>query len=177
MNTQTQHEAIAQKITNQPAIYVGTYSKYNEGNIYGKWIDLTHIQNEEDFYNLCKEIHQDEQDPEFMFQDWQSIPSRLISESGFSSEFWDYLEALNSSNNPEALEAFISYGYDIKDFEDAYMGEYDNEEEFATELLDSTGELDQIPQSLRYYFNYEMYARDLFINDFTFIDGFVFRRI
>lgn len=177
MQTQTTHPATLQEITNQPAVYVGTYGKYNNGSIYGKWIDLTFIEDEADFLALCEEIHADEEDAEFMFQDWQSVPSRFISESGFSSEFWDYLDALKNCDKPEALEAFISYGYEAEYFEEAFMGEYGSEEDFATELLDNTGELDQIPQNLRYYFDYEMYARDLFINDFTYIDGFVFRNI
>lgn len=177
MNTQTTHPAILQEITTQPAVYVGTYGKYNDGSIFGKWIDLTFIDDEEDFYNLCKEIHESEEDPEFMFQDWQSIPSRLISESGFTREFWDYLDQFKNSNNPEALEAFISYGYEAQDFEEAFQGEYESEIEFTYQLLDDLGELDSIPKHLQYYFDYEKYSNDLFINDFVFIDGYVFRRI
>ena len=32
-----------------------------------------------------------------------------------------------------------------------------------------------IHESLRCYFDYESFARDLFIDSFTFIDGYVFR--
>lgn len=27
----------------EPRIYVGTYAKYNEGSIFGKWMDLSRI--------------------------------------------------------------------------------------------------------------------------------------
>jgi hypothetical protein len=91
MSKVTTHPAINSKvITDQMAVYVGTYAKYNDGSIFGAWIDLTLIQDEEDFNELCKAIHYLEEDPEFMFQDWQSIPSKYISESGLSSEFWEY---------------------------------------------------------------------------------------
>jgi antirestriction protein len=56
------------------------------------------------------------------------------------------------------------------------MGEYDNEQEYAEQLLAETGDLDQIPHHLRYYFDYESFARDLFINDYLFIDGSVFQQ-
>ena len=46
-------------------VYVGTYAKYNNGNLYGKWIDLTDYSDSEEFYQACKELHADEADPEF----------------------------------------------------------------------------------------------------------------
>ncbi|MGS6360464.1 hypothetical protein ACVGXP_23180 [Enterobacter hormaechei] len=33
-----------------------------------------------------------------------------------------------------------------------------------------------MPESLRGYFDYDAFARDLFIDTFNFIDGYVFRR-
>lgn len=175
-NVATKHPAIDTKIADQMAVYVGTYGKYNDGSIYGAWIDLTLIKDEEDFNDLCAEIHKDEQDPEFMLQDWQSIPNRYISESGLSAEFWDYLEAYNGTSNTEALQKFVDYGYSPENFSSYYMGEFDSEQEYAEALLDETGELEQIPQHLRYYFDYESYASDLFINDYLFIDGSVFQQ-
>jgi antirestriction protein len=175
-NLTTTHPAILSKITDQMAVYVGTYGKYNEGSLFGAWIDLTLIKDEEDFNELCSAIHYLEEDPEFMFQDWQSIPSKYISEDGLTASFWDYLEAYNGTSNTEALEKFVSYGYNPEDFSSYYMGEYDNEQEYAEQLLAETGDLDQIPHHLRYYFDYESFARDLFINDYLFIDGSVFQQ-
>ena len=51
-------------------VYVGTYNKYNNGNIKGEWLDLSKFRDEEAFYAKCGEIHKDESDPEFMFQDY-----------------------------------------------------------------------------------------------------------
>lgn len=33
------------------------------------------------FLAACAELHKDEHDPEFMFQDWEGIPAEMISES------------------------------------------------------------------------------------------------
>lgn len=50
-------------------VYVGTYAKYNSGSLFGKWLDLSDYSDK------------DEQEPEFMFQDYENIPETLISES------------------------------------------------------------------------------------------------
>lgn len=60
-----------------PAVYVGTYHKYNNGSIFGKWFDLTDFDDEESFQVVCRELHKDESDPEFMLQDWEGIPSKI----------------------------------------------------------------------------------------------------
>ncbi len=58
---------------------------------------------------------------------------------------------------------------------DAYRGQYDSEVACAQDFVDDCGYLDQIPENLRFYFDYEAFARDLFINDMTFGDkGHVF---
>ena len=59
-------------ILSEVKIYVGTYAKYNNGSIFGEWLNLGDFDNLEDFYNKCKEIHADEEDAEFMFQDYET---------------------------------------------------------------------------------------------------------
>lgn len=87
-------------------------------------------------------------------------------------EKWiDYLEAYEEHGDAFRLyvEDVCYAGQDVFDmvssFEEAYRGEYDSKEDFARELLDETGELEAIPENLRWYFDYEAYARDLFISD------------
>ncbi|MFW8253940.1 antirestriction protein ArdA, partial [Klebsiella pneumoniae] len=46
--------------TTTPAVYVGTYHKYNCGSIFGKWFDLTEFDGREDFYEACQALHADE---------------------------------------------------------------------------------------------------------------------
>lgn len=64
-------------------VYVGTYGKYNNGSLFGSWLDLSDYSDKEDFYEACREIHKDEEDAEYMFQDWENVPENLIGESGF----------------------------------------------------------------------------------------------
>ncbi len=65
---------------------------------------------------------------------------------------------------------------DFDTFRDAWWGEADSEEAFAVEFASDTGLLADVPETVALYFDYEAYARDLFLDSFTFIDGHVFRR-
>lgn len=70
--------------------YVGTYGKYNAGSLYGKWLDLADYATYQDFLTACKELHNDECEPEYMIQDWENLPdgfpttAEWISESDFN---------------------------------------------------------------------------------------------
>ena len=47
-------------------VYVGTYAKYNNGSLFGKWLDLSDYSDKDEFLEACRELHEDEQDPEFI---------------------------------------------------------------------------------------------------------------
>ena len=63
------------------------YRKYNEGSLYGKWLSLSDYADKEEFYKACAELHKDERDPEFMFQDYENIPDSLVGECWISEKF------------------------------------------------------------------------------------------
>ena len=85
----------------QAQLYVGTYRKYNEGSIFGKWMTLSEYDNKEEFLAACHELHKDEDDPEFMFQDYDELPECFYCESYISPKFWDLLEATNDMSEDE----------------------------------------------------------------------------
>ncbi len=156
-----------------PAIYVGTYGKYNSGSLAGAWLDLEDYVDRDEFYEAAKELHKDEADPELMFQDWEGIPDEFIHESGIDAAFWDYLEA---DGDPEAKQAFIDIrGYwDAAQFEESYQGEWDSKQSFAENLAEDMGLLDGMPENLQSYFDWDAWTRDLFLDGYTFADGQVF---
>ena len=157
-------------------VYVGTYAKYNNGNLFGKWLDLEDYSDKEGFLEECGELHSDEEDPELMFQDWEGIPSDMIGESWIAPEVWELMDAFNN-HDEDAVRAYLKcFGeWDENDFNDRYRGEFLSWEDMAEEWLEETGELEQIPEHLRYYFDYEKYARDLRIGgDLTEHEGHFF---
>lgn len=56
--------------------------------------------------------------------------------------------------------AFDSWDELTEKFVDAYAGEWNSPEDWATEYIDGTGLLSEVPESLRYYIDYETFARD-----------------
>ncbi|EBM4969889.1 DUF1472 domain-containing protein [Salmonella enterica] len=161
-----------------PAVYVGTWHKYNCGSIAGRWFDLTTFDDERDFFAACRALHQDEADPELMFQDYEGFPGNMASECHIN---WVWVEGFRLARDEGCEEAYRLWVEDTGEtdfdtFRDAWWGEADSEEAFAVEFASDTGLLADVPETVALYFDYEAYARDLFLDSFTFIDGHVFRR-
>ncbi len=161
-----------------PAVYVGTWHKYNCGSIAGRWFDLTTFDDERDFFAACRALHQDEADPELMFQDYEGFPGNMASECHIN---WAWVEGFRRARDEGCEEAYRLWvddtgETDFDTFRDAWWGEADSEEAFAVEFASDTGLLAGVPETVALYFDYEAYARDLFLDSFTFIDGHVFRR-
>lgn len=155
-------------------IYVGTYAKYNNGSISGQWLDLEDYADREAFYAACKELHKDETDPEFMFQDYEGFPSGMYSESNVPAELWDWLKL--DEDDQELLAVYqehIDQTGDLDQARDAFLGKYSSAEDWAAEYLEETGMLNEVPESLRNYIDFEAYARDAGYNGMSFvqIDG------
>ncbi|EDT6893033.1 antirestriction protein ArdA [Salmonella enterica subsp. enterica] len=162
--------------TTTPAVYVGTYHKYNCGSIFGKWFDLTEFDGREDFYEACQALHADEWDAEFMFQDWEGIPSQFVSECSID---WNFIAAYKRAEEEGREAAFIAWAEytgecDYDAFDDAYRGEAESEEDFVREMVEDNGLLNEVPEPLRSYFDFEAWARDLFSSGYVFHDGYVF---
>ena len=173
-------------------IYVGTYAKYNDGSLFGKWMDLSDYIDLKDFYEACLELHQDEEDPELMFQDWEYIPDFLISESSLNENTFRYMEEVTGMDDDRAraLEIYCkdiaSWPDNEKDFEEileefneSYQGYFagsmkDPAEEFAYQYIEDNGMLSDVPELLQRYFDYEAFGKDLFMDVYSEYEGHVF---
>ena len=158
--------------SDSPALYCGTYGKYNSGNLRGMWVDLSTFDDYEDFANFCCAIHADEEDPELMYQDYENMPRSLYHESMGEEEFNNLLKycELCDEYNVSAVEDFLEW-YSPEDLDmmnDSYAGVYDSEEDFAREIVNDCYDLDKMMGNLACYFDYEALARDLFISDYHF---------
>lgn len=158
-----------------PALYVGTYAKYNAGFLTGAWVNLQACEDKETFFNVCRALHGDEKYPELMFQDFSGFPRELYSECGGLDELYEYIEILKNVDDPEALAAFLEYfDFDeLCEFEDRFKGAYDSEVDYTYECVENNNILDKMGKFAP-YFDYEAYACDLFINDYVFKSGYVF---
>ena len=158
--------------SDSPALYCGTYGKYNEGNFNGMWVNVSTFDSYDDFLNFCKAIHSDEEDPELMYQDFENIPDSLYHESMGEEEFNNLLKycELCDDYSVEAVDDFLEWDSteDLDRMHDAYVGVYDSEEDFAEEIVNDCYDLDNMMGSLACYFDYEKFARDLFMCDYYF---------
>ena len=158
--------------SDSPALYCGTYGKYNSGNFSGIWVDVSTFDSYEDFENFCLAIHADEEDPEIMCQDGENIPDSLCCERIGEKEFNQIAEycELCDEYSVEAVDDFLEW-YSPEDLDmmyDSYAGVYDSEEDFAREIVNGYYDLEKMMGDLSYYFNYEALARDLFLGDYHF---------
>lgn len=168
------------------SIYVGTYRKYNEGSLFGKWLNLSDYSDYDKLIEAMKDLHKDEKDPEFMFQDYECSPFfvnlKLIGESYLSKDIYEIADQINTSGlEVEVVEAYLDcIGYYSKDLDellerisDSYYGEYDSDEDFAQHILEEDGTIpENLPSCL--YIDWEMTAKHL-MYDYSASNGYYFR--
>jgi antirestriction protein len=123
-----------------PAVYVGTYAKYNSGNLGGRWVNLELWAGDRaGFLAHCAEIHSDESDSEFMFQDFQNFPREFYGESSLPEALFAWLDL--DEDERELLARYQDATGDsdaaLEQARDAFSGTYgsgaDAAEEMATE--------------------------------------------
>ena len=116
--------------------------------------------------------------------DWENVPEGLIGESWISENFFTLRDAVEQLGDTEQEAFFVWCNYKsrdlseedaddlIKNFWDEYQGQYDDEEDFAYQIVEECYDL---PEFAKSYFDYEKFARDLFMCDYWMDEGFVFR--
>lgn len=185
-------------LSTTPRVFVSDYASYNEGMSHcGKWVELNNYDTYEEFLEgveeLFAELDQSEPLPfgakreEAMFLDYEGFPANLYNESCLAGVF-EYVNAMKSldTDQEEAFEAYCSnwnihdsWQDAVEDFQDRYSGDYSNSinprQDFAYDLVEDTGMLAEVPETIKRYFDYEAFERDLFLGDYTEIDGFIFR--
>ena len=144
-------------------VFVSTYAKYNSGSLKGEWLDLEDYACKQDFYEACAELHSDEADPEFMFQDHEDIPKFFVGESYLSDDIWSYMDCAMDEGVKKAYVE-VRDRWDEDDCSSSYIGEFYSFTKLAEYLVDEQGLLGELPKHLQYYFDYKAYGRDIRLN-------------
>ena len=148
-------------------IYIADLAAYNEGRLVGKWIEADSAVNEAEDFLAEIAPHED-----IAIHAHEGF-GLTVGEYESMQDIEDFAEVYDKVQDGDAFAAWLDYqGYGLseakdrkEEFEDAYQGQHDSEEDYAEQLLDDTGELNSIPEHLRYYFDYDAYARDQLISD------------
>lgn len=153
-----------------PRAWVGCLGCYNSGRLNGKWLEGTEagdtegagLTNADGFCLVCGA-------DEFWVFDHENYAG-LISGECSPMEAQESAELLASvdEDEREVLEAWVSNFHirkaedlDLDDMRSHYIGEFSSDTEVAEHIVDETGLLSEIPDSVARYFDYEAYGRDL----------------
>lgn len=157
----------------QPRIYVASLADYNDGRLYGAWIDAA--QDESELVEAIQQMLANSPTPgaeEWAIHDYEYFGLLELSE----------FESLESVSNlakgiVDYGPAFAAWAQDVgrdfaqpDDFEDAYMGEWKSGKDFAREMLDDMGLLAEVTAKLPAHLipyvriDYEGFFEDLVLN-------------
>lgn len=156
--------------TTGPRIYVASLSDHNAGILHGAWIDA-----DQDAEQIRDEIAtMMALSPTAKREGWPAEEYAIHDHEGFCGlhiDEWHDLDelatlagALADHPEPEAVAAYVSNGYDLADFDEAYRGCWASVEEYAADELEGWGVLranSPEEQFLVRYFDFDAYARDL----------------
>lgn len=143
-------------------IWATSYGLYNQGRLIGKWYDLEDYDDKEAFEDaVTADLSPYDDDPELMFCDHEDIPPGMVGESFVDADVWDWL--LLSEDDQQLLAIYrdnVSSTGTIEAARSDFCGFFRSPAEWAEEHLEDTGALENLPDNLKGYFNYEDWARD-----------------
>jgi len=163
--------------SNSPAIYVACLAAYNNSYLHGMWLDADRdyeeVQEDINWMLSWSPVRDIEECEEWAIHDYENFEGIELSEYEDIETVCRLANAISEHGKAFALfydaECLDDIDEAIDKFQDAYYGEYKSEEDFAYELVEQCGWLDN-KNPLHNYIDYERYARDLELSgDFYYI--------
>lgn len=165
-----------------PRIYVACLASYNSGILHGEWIDATDADEIREGIQKILDSSPVPDAEEWAIHDYDGFAPLSLGEN----EDIDQLAEIGALIE-EHGRAFAAYADNVgidhatpEGFQEAFCGEWDNEERFAENLFDELYSGD-VPAHIVPYIDYEAFARDLFMGDYYSIDSdtgvYVFQNI
>lgn len=154
-------------------IFISNLKEYNNGKIIGEWVSLPC----EDIEEVLNKISNNGND-ELFISDYETDISNLkISEYDDILQLNEIAEEIDNLSDDEviALQAYLEQYNDIEQaLEEVRQGNYtiyydcDDMSDVAYQVVNESGLLDGVPETIKGYFDYEAYGRDIDIEG-TFI--------
>lgn len=153
--------------------YAADLAAYNSGRLHGVWIEATsdaeEMQEQVAAMLAASPVADAE---EWLIHDYDD-ELKAISHLGETSDLekvaaiMEAVEELEDEHDAKRLPLLLDWIRDKEDdpalwaseLSDAYAGEYSDPEDYAAEIL--AEQVKEIPESLRGYFDFKAYARDL----------------
>lgn len=159
-----------QHADNTPAIYAANLAAYNSGHLIGEWIKLEDGITGDEIRERIQAMLDRTGGEEYAIHDYNNLPSSLGE--------WPDLDTVAeiahaiSEHGYDLVKGFVDYFHadHLSEFQELYVGTYKDEEDFAYDLVRDCYDLDKTMGALACYFDYEAFARDLFMGDYVSID-------
>lgn len=137
-------------------VYVADLSAYVSGRMVGEWV---YVESSE---QLSDEIERIADGHEWAIHDSEGFGSWRHGENPDLETLCKVAAALEEHEGSmrAALEIECDAERAVEMVEERYAGEYRSLEDWAESFLDDTGALKEVPDSLRYYIDFEKWARD-----------------
>lgn len=167
-------------------VFLTNLGKYNEGYLVGEWLELPATQQE---INACMEIIGiNEEYEEYFITDYETdIEGVEVGEYSNLDELNELAGQLNEleEDAQKAIQAMLLDGYTFNEaLEKASNGDYaiyydcDNMTDVAYEVVEECGYLNNVPEQVKIYFDYEAFGRDLGIEgNFVALDNSIYIEI
>ncbi|GAB4584426.1 antirestriction protein ArdA [Nocardia sp. IFM 10818] len=175
------------------SIYVASLTDYNAGRLHGEWFDVLEYSDGEDLLAAVDRMLRKSPTARFegivaeewAIHDYEGFEGFKLSEWARFDEVFDLAKTLNELERHGEAEAFTVYMQDVvswdslgdltdavSDFRDAYIGEI-SPTDYAYDAVEDM--LHGLPETVRMYFDYEAYGRDLITGgDMTYTQGHLF---
>ena len=184
--------------TNNPArICYNSLTDYNAGRLVFKWFDLDGVTYEEHADELAqwlKALTDNAADGELR-EEWEiscydNIPRSLVDNYGLEAffQYAEYVEEIGKAATDAALSLDVlwwdkklnEFNHTPEDLLDIYHGSFDSwnvAEQLALDYADNSCLLNEIPEHLQGYFDFDSFGKDLLIDSYVEEDGHVFQRV
>ena len=127
-------------------IYVACLASYNNGDLFGKWIDLQEMEDvdalREEIQGMLK-LSPAPGAEEWRVDDSEGLPRSLRGEWPDLDLLMEYAENVASVDDPEAYKACCENQHSvcsIEEFQEVFMGHYNSGPDFAEEYYHERGE-------------------------------------
>jgi antirestriction protein len=163
--------------TDIPKIYVACLSSYNNGILFGEWIecDLGAESIQESIKEMLSKSPMKDAE-EWAIHDVDNFYGINISEFENIEKVAQIAEMLENTDYESKLIAEVYQHLSIEPedvlpwMEDNYYGKYESLADFAEEWLDNSGQLNGTLKEFQYYFDFDLFAKEVLMNDFFEID-------
>lgn len=152
-----------------PRVWIGCLACYNEGRLIGDWFDAA-TADEVTTYDVHGAHSRADSHDELWVFDHENIPVKGELDP-MTAAVWGRCLTEVDDHLRAALLAWVESGDyvaegnsdlpSISDFEERYCGEWESFDDYASELADDIGLLNEIPDEVARYFDWRSWTRDL----------------